>query len=63
MFLYKGPIYAVDLGPRVNDCGGVDVFHGKRGNNEFHFYVQRVLSSGDTMNGDGEFLRRSCSPF
>ena len=25
MFSYKGPVDAVDLGPRVNDCGGVDV--------------------------------------
>ena len=63
MFSYKGPIYAVDLGPRVNDCGAVDVFHSKRGNDEFHFYVQRVLSSGGTMNGDREFLCRSGSPF
>ena len=63
MFSYKGPVYAVDLGSRVNDCGGVDVFHSKGGNDEFHFNVQRVLLSGGTMNGNGEFLRRSGSPF
>ena len=27
MFSYKGPVYAIDLGSRVNDYGGVDVFH------------------------------------
>ena len=31
MLSYKGPVYTVDLGSRVNDCGGVDVFHGERG--------------------------------
>ena len=56
MFSYKGPVYTVDLGPRVNDCSGVNVFHSKRGNDEFHFNVQGVLSSRGTMNGNGEFL-------
>ena len=63
VFSYKGPVYTVDLGPRVNDHGGVDVFHSKRRDDEFHFYVQGVLSSRGTMNGNGEFLRRSGSPF
>ena len=57
VFSYEGPVYAVDLGPRVNDRGGVDVFHSKRRDNEFHFNVQRVLLSGGTMDGNGEFLR------
>ena len=63
MFSYKGPVYTVDLGPRVNDRSGVDVFHSKRRNDEFHFNVQGVLSSGGTMNGNGEFLCQSGSPF
>ena len=29
MFSYKGPVYAVDLASRVNDCGSVDIFHSK----------------------------------
>ena len=63
MFLYKCPIDTVDLGSRVNDCSGVDIFHSERGDNEFHFNVQRVLSSRSTKNGSGEFLRRNSSPF
>ena len=63
MFSYKGPVNAVDLGPRVNDCGGVDVFHSEGGDNEFHFNVQKVLSSGSTMNYGREFLHRSGFPF
>ena len=63
MFSYKGPIDAVDLGSGVNDCGGVDVFHSEGGDDEFHFNVQRVLSSGGTMNNSREFLRRSGFPF
>ena len=63
MLSYKGPIDAVDLGSRVNDCGGVDVFHSEGGNDEFHFYVQRILSSGGVMNSSREFLRRGGFPF
>ena len=57
MFSYKGPVDAVDLGSGVNDGGGIDVFHSEEGDNEFHFNVQRVLSSRGTMNNGGEFLR------
>ena len=63
VFLYKGPIDAVDLGSRVNDCSGVDVFHSEGGDDEFHFNVQRVPSLGSTMNNGREFLRRSGFPF
>ena len=56
MLSYKSPVYTVVLGSRVNDGGGVDIFHSKRGNDEFHFNVQRVLSLGDTMNGSREVL-------
>ena len=63
MFLYKCPVDAVDLGSRVNDCGGVDVFHSEGGNDEFHFNVQGVLSLRGTMNNGREFLRRSGFPF
>ena len=57
VFSYEGPVDAVDLGSRVNDCGGVDIFHSEGGNDKFHFNVQRVLSSGSTMNCGREFLR------
>ena len=63
MFSYEGPVDAINLGSRVNDCGGVDVFHSERRDNEFHFNVQGVLSSGSTMNNGREFLRRSSFPF
>ena len=63
MLSYKGPVHTVDLGPRVNDCGGVNVFYSERGDDEFHFNIQRVLSSGGTMNGSREFLCRSSFPF
>ena len=63
MLSYKGPVYTVDLGSRVNDCGGVDIFHGERGDDEFHFYVQRVLLSRSTMNSSGESLCQNSSPF
>ena len=63
MFSYKGPVDAVDLGSRVNDCGGVNIFHSEGGNNEFHSNIQRVLLSGSTMNCGREFLRRSSFPF
>ena len=63
MFLYESPVNTIDLGSRVNDCGGVDVFHSEREDDEFHFNVQGVLSSGSTMNGSREFLRRSSFPF
>ena len=56
MFSYEGPVNTVDLGPRVDDCGGVDIFHSERRDDEFHFNVQRVLSSGGTMNYGREFL-------
>ena len=56
VFSYEGPVNAVDLGSRVNDCGGVDVFHSEGGDDEFHFNVQRVLSLGSTMNYGREFL-------
>ena len=56
VFSYEGPVDAVDLGSRVNDCGGVDVFHSEGGDDEFHFNVQGVLSSGSTMDGSREFL-------
>ena len=62
VFSYKGPVYTVDLGSRVNDCGGVDIVHSQRGNNEFHFNVQGILLLRGTMNGNGEFLRQSSSP-
>ena len=62
VFLYEGPVDAVDLGSRVNDCGGVDVFHSEGGDDEFHFNVQRVLSSRGTMNNGREFLRRGGFP-
>ena len=57
MFSYEGPVNAVDLGSGVDDCGGVNVFHSEGGNNEFHFNVQRILSSGSAMNDGREFLR------
>ena len=63
VFSYEGPVNAVDLGSRVNDCSGVDVFHSEGGDDEFHFNVQRVLLSGSTMNYGREFLRRSSFPF
>ena len=63
MFSYEGPVNTIDLGSRVNDCSGVDVFHSERGDNEFHFNVQRVLSSGSTMNDGREFLCQSGFPF
>ena len=63
MFSYKGPVDAVDLGSRVNDCGGVNIFHSEGGDDEFHFNIQRVLSSGSTMNNGREFLHRSSLPF
>ena len=63
MLSYEGPIDAVDLGSRVNDCGGVDVFHSEGGNDEFHFNIQRILSSRGAMNNGREFLRRSGFPF
>ena len=56
MFSYKGPVDAVDLGPRVNDCGGVNIFHSEGGDDEFHFNVQGVLSSRSTVNCGREFL-------
>ena len=63
MFSYKGPVDAVDLGSGVYDGGGVDVFQSEGGDDEFHFNVQRVLSSRGTMNNGREFLRRSGFPF
>ena len=62
VFSYKGPVYTVDLGSRVNDRGDVDIVHSQRGNNEFHFNVQGILLSRGTMNGNGEFLHQSSSP-
>ena len=53
---YKGPVYAIDLGSRVDDCSGVVIFHSEWGNNEFHFNVQGILLLRGTMYGDGEFL-------
>ena len=63
MLSYESPVDAVDLGSRVNDCGGVDVFHSEGGNNEFHFNVQGILSLRGAMNNGREFLRRSGFPF
>ena len=63
MFSYEGPVNTVNLSSRVDDCGGVDVFHSERGDDEFHFNVQRVLSSRGTMNNGREFLHRSGLPF
>ena len=63
MFSYEGPVNTVDLGSRVDDCSGVDIFHSERGDDEFHFNVQRVLSSRGTMNNGREFLRRGGFPF
>ena len=63
MFLYKDPVYAVDLGSRIDDGSGVDIFHSEGGDNEFQWYVQGVLLSVDTMDYYGEFLHRSGSPY
>ena len=63
VFSYEGPVNTIDLGSGVDDCCGVDVFHSERGDDEFHFNVQRVLSSRGTMNNGREFLRRSGFPF
>ena len=63
VFSYEGPVNAVDLGSRVDDCGGVDVFHSEGGDDEFYFNIQRVLSSRGTMNYGREFLRQSGFPF
>ena len=46
MFSYEGPVNTIDLGSRVNDCGGVNVFHSEGGDDKFHFNVQRILSLG-----------------
>ena len=62
VFSYKSPVNAVDLGSRVNDCGGVNIFHSEGGDDEFHFNVQRVLLSRGTMNNGREFLRRGGFP-
>ena len=35
MFSYKDPVYAVDLGSRIDDGSGVDIFHSEGGDNEF----------------------------
>ena len=53
---YEGPVNTIDLGSRVNDCCGVDVFHSERGDNEFHFNIQGVHSLGGAMNSSREFL-------
>ena len=63
VLLYEGPVYAVYLGSRVDNCGGVDVFHSESGYNEFHFNVQGILSLEGTMDCGGEFLCQSGSPF
>ena len=63
VFPYEGPVNAVDLSSRVDDCGGVDIFHSEGGDDEFHFNVQRVLSSRGTMNNGREVLRQSGFPF
>ena len=63
MFSYKDPVYAVDLGSRIDDGSGVDIFHSEGGDNEFQWYVQGVLLSVDTMDYYGEFLHQSGSPF
>ena len=56
VFSYEGPVDTIDLGSRVDDCCGVDVFHSERGDDEFHFNIQGVLSSGGAMNSSREFL-------
>ena len=56
VFSYEGPVDTIDLGSRVDDCCGVDVFHSERGDTEFHFNIQGVLLSGGAMNSSREFL-------
>ena len=59
---YKSPVYAVDLGSRVYDCSGVNIFHSKWEDDEFHFNVQGILSLRSAMNCNGDFLCRSSCP-